>query len=120
MAKIDESCVGRLFRECVLGKHEQEPRPVHADGIRCAARFHPKRLTSQAQKVEELLKMLPRAFRASQGGAQPFEGFSKDHEGVSWTKNLRPMQELLLLALATGKATLVPIRGYQPTVTIHV
>lgn len=107
---LDVERVVSVFRECLFENGEDTADAVIAEGIILTAGFHPGRLLAHSEEIAAMLAELPVQFQAKGGGGYSFLGADQDKHGNQWAGDHRHMEELLLLGIASGKATITAPR----------
>jgi hypothetical protein len=111
---IDSKQVVTILTDCLFTEEElvegvlsEDADAVIANGILFNYAFHPQRLESHREEVEQMLCNLPLAFRPSAvggGGGWTFLNACQDANDVQWTGEHRVMEILFCLGIALGVA----------------
>lgn len=101
--KLTPEKVESIFLDCLFKEEEDTSNHIKAEGIVHTVGFHPGRLESHKEEVEELLEELPDEFKKSGGGGWSFLNACNDRHGNQWTGLHRTMEQLVLLGIAIGK-----------------
>ena len=77
--------------------------PIAVEGISMNLGFHPDRVKSHEDEIDDMLDQLPASFHEQTGGGMSFLSMCDTKEGVQWTGMHRTMEELMLLGMGTGR-----------------
>lgn len=95
--------VEKIFMDCLFKEGEDTTNYIKAEGIVRDAGFHPERLNSHKQEIEEMLNELPDQFKKSIGGGWTFLNACNNKYGNQWTDLHSRMEQLFQLGIAIGK-----------------
>lgn len=99
--------VDAIFWDCLYKDNEIVDGVVPSgtivvEGIMHKFGFHPTRVGSHKEEVREILDTMPPAFHKEHGGGMSFLNLCDDKDGNQWTGQHSTMEQLLVLAIATG------------------
>lgn len=80
--KLDSAKVDKIFMNCLFKEGEDTSKHIPAEGMVCTVGFHPERLESHRQEVEEMLLDLPEEFMQDRGGGWSFLNACNNREGI--------------------------------------
>ncbi len=123
---LDANKVEKIFKSCLFQEGEVTDNYSIGYGVNVKVGFHPERLSSCAQTIEEMLSYLPDTFKRSGGGGMSFLHMCEDKDGNLWTGDHRTVDQLVCLGSAIGKLSFPMPRemwsylpGGMPYVLIH-
>jgi len=112
--KLKANKVESIFMDCLFKEGENHEHIVEAKGPITHVGFHPDRLTSHKQEIEEMLQDLPDDFHSSKGGGMSFLNACMDKYGNQWGEH-QTMEQLFLLGMAIKKVECLMPREFWPT-----
>lgn len=102
---INAQRVNEIFMDCLFSekevKDQSEIKFIEVEGILCRIRFHPERLESYREEIEEMLLQLPLAFRSTDGGGWSFLKMVLDQNDKQWGEQ-QTADELCMLGMGLG------------------
>lgn len=128
---INSAFVTQAFHDCLFGpeiKSEANlpPDAVQVDGIMSNFALNKAKLESHRKEIESLLPLIPNEFKVSGGGGMSFLNLCYDVNNHQWTSFHLVMEQLLVLAIGLGLATILLPRpfwsalpGGMPYVSFH-
>lgn len=124
---IDANKVNQVFRYCLFQEGEATSSHNLGHGVNMKVGFHPGRLITHTDLIENMLSELPDTFKRSGGGGMSFLNFCEDRDGNLWTGDHRTMDELVCLGSAIGKISFPMPRemwsilpGGMPYILVHL
>jgi hypothetical protein len=94
--------VNEIFEDCLFQDGEDTTGYISAEGIFSTFGFHPDRLESHRQDIEEMLAQLPDSFQEASGGGMTFLNACLDKAGNQWGDHIH-MEQLFCLGIGIGK-----------------
>lgn len=128
MAPLDVEHVRELYVECTFRPEDEPDTCVLVQGYCAVGAFHQGRLCACEPRIIALLAQLPDTFMAGwpQGGGDSLGQAHHTCDGRAWTEEYsqqpmhrkfghasHPVEQLLLLGLATGRVVFLIPRQYQ-------
>lgn len=113
-SKLNPQRVSAIFMDCLFREGEDTSNHIKAEGVIITVGFHPERLASHKDGIEEMLGELPDEFKQSTGGGWSFLNACNDKNGNQWTGEHRVMEQLFLLGIAIGKVKIQLPREVWP------
>ena len=110
---ISADRVHEIFMDCLFREDESRDSYLLAHGLTVAVGLHPDRTEGYADEIHEILLNLPEAFQENTGGGYSFLYMTRDKED-NLCMEQTTAQELLMLGLATGWASLPMPRVLWP------
>jgi len=107
--KLNSDRVTKIFMDCLFQEEENKDNPVIAEGVVSTVWFHPIRLESYIDEIEEMLNELPEEFHEKTGGGWTFLNACNDKHGNQWTGVHKIMEQLFQLGIGIGKVECLTI-----------
>ena len=112
MTELNTENVDRIFADCMFRSHEEHEEcakkglHVYVESIQSPnvrVGFHPERIDSHRQEIQEMLTQLPDDFFPEKGWGQSFLNICWDKSGELWTGFQTEMEKLCLLGMASNQ-----------------
>lgn len=100
--ELTSANVRKVFMDSLFKDGEKIHNPIIVDGITMRVGFHPERLMSHRQEIEDMLSQLPTEFNQHTGGGCSFLIACNTKSGKQWGEH-RNIEELFALGIGTGK-----------------
>lgn len=94
--------VHTILMDCLFRNGEDSTVHVEAEGVLLYLGFHPERLTSHNNDIDDMINQLPAQFKDIAGGGSSFLNACNTANGSQWGEHSN-IDELVCLGIAIGR-----------------
>lgn len=100
--RIDSIFKDSLFIDNEIKDGQIPDNAILVEGIINNFSFHPERLSTHKDEINEIIELMPKEFQEHSGGGMSFLNLCVDKNGKQWGEH-RNMEQLVTLSIAIGK-----------------